>query len=185
MWDCQLFDGSYQNNNYCPYGTSYYDAASNVGYTARALLRPDISILTNGGTYLRQAYFALYATGSDNNATHIHDLCAGGTFWGNGPNTTWANTAGGAPRGDQCVSFDATPNTYYRGVDVTPATRAALANQFPYYGFVLKNDNETCRRAAPLLLRHQLRAAAQRPAERHRQHQQRGDLHGLLGHPRG
>jgi len=143
MWDCQLFDGSYQNNNYCPYGTNYYDAASNVGYTARALLRPDISILTNGGTYLRQAYFALYATGSDNNATHIHDLCAGGTFWGNGPNTTWANTAGGAPRGDQCVSFDATPNTYYRGVDVTPATRAALANQFPYYGFVLKNDNET------------------------------------------
>lgn len=143
MWDCQLFDGSYQNNNYCPYGTSYYDAASNVGYTARALLRPDISVLTNGGTYLRQAYFALYATGSDSNATHVHDLCAGGTFWGNGPNTTWANTAGGAPRGDQCVSFDATPNTYYRGVDVTPATRAALANQFPYYGFVLKNDSET------------------------------------------
>ena len=147
--DCQLFSGDYQYNSYCPSGMTYWTAASNVGYTARTLLRPDLGAIMGRAATVNNAYLGEYSydeygpNDPSTNNSDLQNLCAGGTFWGTGPDTTWANTAGGAPLGNYCTSFWSQRNNWVYP-DVTSQVRAAQAGAFPYYGFVQLNADENC-----------------------------------------
>ena len=150
--DCQIYSGAYQYTNWCPGGMDYvrawsgYLGSDNQKFVARALLHPNVDQLTSdgGGTYLQDAYFGFYMANSTGN--NLHDVCAGGTFWGTGSNTTWANTAGGAPLDGNggpryCSSFWASTGQWGYP-NVTDILRNSKNGSFPYYGFVLRDNDE-------------------------------------------
>jgi len=150
--DCQIYSGAYQYANWCPGGMDYvrawsgYYGSDNQKYVGRALLHPNVDQLTSdgGGTYLQDAYFGFYM--ADSTGNNLHDVCAGGTFWGTGANTTWANTAGGAPLDGNgtpryCSSFWASTGQWGYP-NVTDILRNSKNGAFPYYGFVLRDNDE-------------------------------------------
>jgi len=150
--DCQVYSGAYQYQNWCPGGMDYvrawsgYYGSDNQKFVGRALLHPNVDQLTSdgGGTYLQDAYFGFYLANST--ANNLHDVCAGGTFWGTGSNTTWANTAGGAPLDGNgqpryCSSFWASTGQWSYP-NVTDILRNSKNGAFPYYGFVLRFQDE-------------------------------------------
>jgi len=147
--DCQIYSGTpYAGQNWCPNnGTDYFHVWSGYGdqngqrFVGRGLLRPDISVLSQPGKALQSASFVFDLTSTTGN--NAHDVCPAGNFWGNGPNTTWNNTAGGAPISSYCSTFWGNQGSI-NVVDVTAAVRAANTSAFPYYGFVFKDNNEDC-----------------------------------------